>query len=251
MEFFRGSERMAAEVVFQEPPQNVIRTRIGALVIALSFLWFGAWALLTAPSHHALRLAGIGLVAGLTLPGLDLGTWNGVRDHVQLAAAVLLIVLLLRFFLLFPGPKLTGKGHMVTALPYIPWVVLVGCLVVEFVYHPRFYHTFGSYVSILMLVYVGLTLAALFHTWLTLPYRQRRDSGMGIILWGLLLVALPNLAMVLAWFVGPTGFDIPGSAYFPLLFALFPAALALGVRREALILDPPWEVAKPLNGQGP
>ena len=61
-------------------------------------------------------LAIMGLAVGVALPGPNLGSWNGVRDHLQVAGMVLWTLMILRFFLFFPKPKRFGTGPVATAV---------------------------------------------------------------------------------------------------------------------------------------
>ena len=101
----REGELVAGEVVYREGSSGSAMMRLGGVAIMLSFLGFGLWALFTVPSSHAVRLAYIGVALGVGVPGPNIGSWEGVRTHVQLAGMVLWLLLLLRFFLLFPKPN--------------------------------------------------------------------------------------------------------------------------------------------------
>jgi hypothetical protein len=228
----RDGELVSGEIRYRERPPGVRRMQLGGLFVMLSFLWAGVWALLATPSPHAARLAAMGFALGVAAPGPNLGSWNGVRDHVQLAAMVLFTLLLLRFFLSFPKPKRIARGHLTTLLLYLPWVILLGCLGVELLYHPRFYHSFGGFSSLLMLAYVVLAVFTLLHTWLTSAREERSASGMSRVLTGMGI----GLAGLLIWFADAAllqGFDLPFSGWLPLLLAAVPVGMALGVKRGA------------------
>jgi len=87
-------------------------------------------------------------------------------------------------FLSFPKPKRIMEGHLTTIVLVGPWIVLLGCLGLELAFHPRFYHSFGGYYSLLMLGYAALALAAVLHTLIKNRGSDLRGSGMGIILEG-------------------------------------------------------------------
>jgi len=174
----------------------------------------------------------MGLALGLALPGPNLGRWNGVRDHLQLAGLVLWTLLLLRFFLFFPRLKRIAQGHLTTAVLYLPWVLLLGCLGVELLYHPRFYHTFGGFGALLMAVYALLAVVAVLHTWSTSSRADLRSSGMSFILLGVGV----GVTGLLVWLVDAAflpGIDIPFSGWLPLLLVAVPMGMAWGLRRAA------------------
>jgi hypothetical protein len=227
----RDGERVRGLVVYRERPAGVRAMWLGASFVAMAFLWIGVGTLFTTPTAPAARLAVIGLVVGLSAPGPDVGTWKGVRDHVQLLAEILFLVVLVRFFLLFPRPPAWARRPLARALLWGPWVVLLGCLAVELAFHPRFYHSFGGFFGLLLLAYALALVTAVAVRALRTPREERRESGMSIIALGFAVVLLPNAVALAAWMV--PGLSIPGAAYAPLLIALIPLAMALGILRQA------------------
>lgn len=227
----RAGQRVHGDVVFREPPPGSLRRRVIALVVGLSFLVCGMWAFFVVPSVHSATLLGMGVALALALPGPNLGTWNGVRDHLQLAGSVLWALLLLRFFLWFPERKGVTRRRGFGAALFGPWLVLLGCLVLELLYHPRFYHSFGGFAGLLSTAYLVLAVAAIGHTLIRTPLATLRGSGMAVVLVGLALAVVPNLVALVGWLV-PPGYSTPGQAYFPLLVAFIPVAMALGIRRH-------------------
>jgi len=164
--------------------------------------------------------------------GPYLGTWDGVASHIQFASTALLAALLLHFFLEFPQRKSIPGSRLAPWLMFGPWVLLVGCLVLELVFHPRLYHTFGGPGSMLLLAYAALTLAAIAHSFLKTPMRELWASGMGWILLGLMVAMGPSLMVFLATLMIP-GLQLPGVGYLLLLLAAIPLSMALAVRRQS------------------
>jgi hypothetical protein len=228
----RGGERISGEIRYRERPSGVRRMQLGGLFVAFTFLWAGVWAFLFIPSSHAARLAAMGFALGLAVPGPNLGGWNGVRDHIQLAGMVLFTLLLLRFFLSFPEPKRIARGHLSTVLLYLPWLFLLGCLGVELAFHPRFYHAFGGFSSLLMLAYAALAVVALLHAWFSSSREERSASGMSRVLAGVGV----GLGGLILWVVDAAllpALEIPLSSWLPLLLAAIPIGMVLGVRHGA------------------
>ena len=229
----RDGETVAFEVVYGGTPRGIVHLRIGGGVVALSFLWFGIAALFAVPTSQARRLGSSGLVAGLAALSVPhLGTWSGVKSHVQFAAMFLLTVLLLRFFLLFPRPKRAGESRLVTMFLYGVWALFLPLLVLELIFHPRLYHAFGGPGSLIMLVYCMLALVAAVHTLVKTPRGELWSSGMGWILVGFLVAVVPTLVGMIDWAL-LQGFSLPGSNYYPLALAVFPPSMALAVRQQA------------------
>lgn len=228
----REGEMIEGEVVFREQPSSILRAQMGFLAVLLAFLWTGVGALFTLPGVHSARLTGIGLAAGFSIPWPNMGTWEGVAGHVNIAGEVLLTLLLFRFFLCFPKPKDFARAHLTTILIYAPWVILLGCLATEIIYHPRFYHSFGGYLGLLLFGYLALAIAALVHSWVKIPRMEMGSSGLGWVLAGFGL----GLGGILLWVVDALllqTVDIPGSAWGPVLFGAIPIGMALGVRTAA------------------
>jgi len=226
----RDGTRVSGEIVYRAPPPGGRRRLVGADLVGLAFVWLGVWSLFVAPSSFAIHLAGIGIVAGLCLPGPDLGSANGVRDDLQVATTVLWALLLCRFFLLFPRPKAWATRPGVPTAIVMPWVFLVVCLGLELAFHPRFYHTFTPLYGLLLGGYLLLALAALVHTVTETPWDELRASGMGSVLWGLGI----GVGAVTAWIV--TGVfaasSVPGASWLPLLLVAIPVGMARGVKKR-------------------
>jgi hypothetical protein len=230
----RDGQPRSLEIVYEPTPQSIINLRLGAAAIGLCFLVFCLWPLVTLRTPQALALAHVGLVAGVATFGMGpyLGTWDGVAAHIQLASMSLLVVLMLQFFLRFPEPKPVGERSWSRWLIFGPWVLFVGCLVLELAYHPTLYHTFGGPGSMLMLAYGVLTLVAIVHSLLRTPMKELWGSGMGWILLGLLVAMGPSLVVFLAILMIPDLW-LPGVGYLPLLLVAIPLSMALAVRTQA------------------
>jgi hypothetical protein len=232
MEVVRNGESVTGEIVYREQPASAWKLQFGSLLVFLAFLWAGVYTFLSVPSPHAGRMASLGLAAGLAVPSPHWGSWNGIAEHVHLAAMVLWTLLLFRFFLFFPKSKRLAEGHLTTALIYCPWVILLGCLALELIFHPRYYHTFGGYTGILLFGYLVLTVVALIHSWIRTPREEMGSSGMGWVLAGVGL----GLGGLLFWALDAMvfqGFSVPGSNWAPVLFGVIPVGMALAVRRAA------------------
>ena len=225
----RKGERVTLDVVYERPFRAAVNSRIGATLEGFGFLCFGLWAFLTAGTSPALTMGHIGLAAGVAMllgRGPNLGTWNGVKDHVSMAATVLLWILLLRFFVTFPRPKPVGESRLAVWAIYGAWGFLLVFLVAELIVHPVLYYTTGSVAGPLILVYGLLLLVAIAHTVVTSPRAELRKSGMTLILGGF-LVAIAGIALTFA-----PRLEVPGwSVALPIL--AIPLTMALAVRRQA------------------
>ena len=230
----RDGEQVTGEIVYRDPPASSRAMQAGGLVVFLVFTWVGVAALFAAPSSpHAHRLALMGLAAGLAVQFPYAGSWNGLVEHVHMAAMLLWTILFFRFFLFFPRAKGAARAHFTTLASYLPWAVAVGCLVVELIFHPRFYHTFGFFIGLLMFAYLILAVVAFIHGWVKTPRAEMASSGMGWVLAGMALA----IAGILFWMTDALlmpSLDIPGSGWAVTLMAAIPVGLLMGVRRAAL-----------------
>ncbi len=233
----RAGELVSGEVIYRQLPASSKKLQAGALVVLLAFLWAGVWALFSVQASraipHAKRLAFMGLAAGLSVQVPYAGSWNGLVEHVHMAAMVLWVLLLFRFFLFFPRPKKMALSHLTTLVIYLPWVALIVCLVVELVFHPRFYHSFGAFMGLLLFSFLILAVASFVHGWVKTPREEMGPSGMRPVLLGMAI----GFGGILLWLGDEfllQGFDIPGTAWAPVLMGVVPVGLALGVRRAAL-----------------
>ena len=100
--------------------------------------------LFVANTRHALALAHIGLAAGVALGGPYLGSWDGVNSHIAFASTLLWTLLLLRFSLTFPTSTRLGSSQVVTAILWGLWLLTLLLFVLELIFHPALYHTFGG-----------------------------------------------------------------------------------------------------------
>ncbi len=225
----RNGERIAVDVVFPAPIAAAVNNRISALLVGLAFLGCGLWTFLTVHDRHACTLAHIGLAAGVAAfldLGPQLGSWNGVRGHISTAAAALMFILMLRFFVTFPTSKAVSESRTAAWLVYGTWGCLLAFLLAELITHPVLYYTTGSVVGPLNLAYGILILAAITHTVLKGSRTEMRESGMYWILGGFLVaIAGTVLASVLP-------LNLPGWTY-AILSAAIPLSMTLAVRRHA------------------
>lgn len=224
----REGLKQTIDVVYAAPPRQVLLLRLSGALIVISFLGSGLWAFFSLRTTHALALAQIGLAAAAMYMSPNLGAWNGLNSLIQGVAAVLWVALLLRFFLHFPQPKRWSHNRLTTYATFGVCGLVLVLYVVEIAVHPLFYYVAGEVMSLLMLVYVVLILAALTHTVVKTPRAELWKCGMGWILVGLLVAIAPNLVA----FFGPR---LPGSGYSLALLAVIPLTMALALRKHARV----------------
>lgn len=228
----REGRLVSGEIVLREPTGGNSKLLVGVTLILLAFVVGGLWALFSTCSVHAVRLAYVGLALAAGIPGPYLGAWDGVAAHFQVSVLVLWTLLLLRFFLLFPKPTRAGQSRTVVTLIFGGWGLLLVTLVLELLFHPRFYHTFAPLYGVLMFAYSVLAVAALARTLIKTPRTEAHAFGMSTIVAGLVAALVPTAIGVVDWAFLPN-FSIPGSNWFPLMLGAIPLAMAMAVRRHA------------------
>ena len=228
----RDGRTVPVDLVYVGRPVRMLH--VGGAIIGLAFMVCGLWSLFAVDTSHARTLAGVGLAAGLGIfagGGPYLGSWDGVPSHISAASMMLFVLLLLRFFLAFPAPGRLSRNRIVTGVIYAPLVLYMICLVLELVFHPRLYNTFGGLASLVNAVYCLLAMVA----FIVAVFVQRKNlgpTGLGLILIGILVAVLPTLVSFIDWaFV--RNFDLPASNYYALALAAFPVFLVLAVRKQA------------------
>jgi hypothetical protein len=227
----RGGELIRGRVVYREVPAAVVHQQVVGTLIILSFLWAGVLAFLSVGTPPSLRLALTGFALSLSVMGVPSSSWSGVVGHLQVAGAVLGTLFLARFFLHFPTRKRLATIPYATGAIYGAWLFLLGCLALELVLHPRLYHTFGSFIALLMVGYVLLAVGAAIHTAVTLPAAELWASGMGIVLAFSAAAAALVLVAILDWSLPSV--TVPGSSWLGLAVGLIPVGMGLGVRKQA------------------
>lgn len=226
----RDGSLVEGRVVYRERPESSRNLQAGALAVGLSFLWCGVWAFLSTTSPHAAGFLGLGLALGMALPGPEMGSLNGVRDNLQQAGMVLWALLLLRFFLTFPRRKEIMRGHLPELLLFLPWLILLVCLALELVFHPRFYHSFGGYSGTLILVYLLLALLSGIHSAVRVPHAEIHSTGFRSVLWG---VTVAMTALLLWAFDLFSLISIPWAGTLPLALCAIPFGMVMGIRKGA------------------
>ncbi len=233
IEVERNGESVAIEVVYGRSRLDPVVSGLRTLMVGLSFLGLGLWAYVRAPTRHAWTVALMGLAMALSVVrGPHLGAWDGVASHINIASAVLFVALLLHFLLTFPQAGRFGGSRQTARLIYGVWLLYVAFLVVELIVHPALYAAYGFLGFMLLLAYGVLVLATAIHAFVKTRRIELRESGLGVVLLGLLVAIVPNLAYVAVRIFLP-GITLPAPSYVTVLLIAIPLTLVIGVRKQA------------------
>jgi hypothetical protein len=67
--------------------------------------------------------------------------------------------------------------HTLELILFLPWIVLLGCLALELLFHPRFYHTFGTYSGGLLFAYLLLAALSSLYALAVFLWKKVRPAG--------------------------------------------------------------------------
>lgn len=234
----RDGERITTEITYDGPTRDPEWQFAKTLIVGLAFLGFGLWSLVAVHTGYGRLVAYLCLALAYGLfQGPHLGTWDGIASHVEIAAGLLGLGLLLRFLLLFPKPKKAGLNPAVTRTLVGAFALFLVVSTVELLVHPALYNIHGIITGIFILGVVALILLSAGHSVIKLPLKAIVDSGIGLVVLGLVVSLGPPLIQMVIRLVIPD-FSLPGLGESQLLLAAIPAGLALGVRKHSRMATP-------------
>lgn len=218
-------------------------------LVGLCFLVFGLLAYRKEPGPASFLLALTGLGLGLTLLPKPYLASYGLRQVVGVVQVVLIILgfaTLLHCLLVFPKRKsVLEHGAIVPAL-YAVAVAIVLLLVWTNIAEPAATGTFnrilGSIVDLYVVVYFGLSVVAVIHSFATASPMERSRSGLNLLLGGVIVGLLPVTISLLVAVLAPSA-NLPARAFYPLALVLVPITLALAVMRGETISTAPGRAA--------
>ena len=233
----RDGQTVSVEVVYGPPARDPVPAGIRSLLVSLGFVVFGLWALLTVRTSLAwvVALIGVSWAAG-GATGPHLGAWQGAAEHIRIAFALLCTILMLRFFVTFPKPKKVGGSPSARRAIQGVFLLFVAFLVAELVVHPVLYSAYPIVFVILILALLVLCLVAVVHSAVKCTANERRDTGLNLVLIGLVIgILIPIIAPLVA--TALSLFPEFMRDWMWVLEIAFPASLALAVRRRAQLGD--------------
>jgi len=218
-------------------PGRYVALTCAAFIIGLCFIGFGLLAYLKAPSRPAMLLALTGLCIGIGLVGAPyIGSYalRTIVDTITLLVLLFGFATLLHCLMEFPKTKpILGKQHATKVL-YAPVVLTALFSLWLAIVVPRGTGTLNTIVNaiygIFVVLYFGLALAALIHSFVKATRAERSRFGLNLLLAGVIIGLLPTIIEALVSVIAPSVI-MPGSDFFFLTAVLIPITLALAVMK--------------------
>jgi hypothetical protein len=207
----------SVELTYLAQPGRDLILGIAGVFIGLCFVVFGLGAYLRVPSRSATLLALTGLCLGIAFfagPYLQSFTLRTIAGAIQLVIIIFGLAFLLHFMLEFPEPKAILEKPLTTKVLYAPAL-------------------FGLF----LVVYFGLALWAMIHSYVKASPTQRSGYGLNFMLAGVIIGLLPVTIVSLIGVFAPR-FVPPGYGYYFLTLVLIPIALAAAVLKSERVPAP-------------
>jgi hypothetical protein len=207
------------ELTFGTLPVRVVALTWAAFIIGLCFIGFGLLAYIKAPSRPAMLLALTGLCIGIALVGGPYIGSYALRTFVETITLLLVLfgfATLLHCLMEFPKPKAILRKRHATKVLYAPAVLTALFSLWHTVVVPRGTSTLNAAVNatfgIFVVLYFGLALVALIHTFAKATRDERSRYGLNLLLAGVIIGLLPTIIEALVTVVAPRVI-IPGSDF--------------------------------------
>jgi hypothetical protein len=241
-ELAAGEEGPAArEVAITLAGQSGKNTALtwAAFIIGLCFIGFGLFAYTTAPSKSWMLLALTGLCIGLAFVGgpyIASFTLRAIIGSVVLAIVIIGFAFLAHCMLEFPKAKAILRKAHATKVLYAPAVLMALFFLWLIILEPQGTSTlnvvFNVLVGIFFVVYFGIALVALIHSFVKTTPQERSQYGLNMVLAGVLVGLLPLTIAALVGIFAPQVI-LPGADFYFLTMVLIPITMALAMTRKA------------------
>jgi hypothetical protein len=236
-----GDEAAATEsidITLAAPPGEQTFLGYAAVLIGLCFIVFGLMPYTRVPTRSTTLLALVGLCLGVAFfagPYLTSYLLRTIAYALTEFLVVLGCVFLLHYVLEFPQPKaMLAKKHTLKIL-YIPALLVALFVLFIFIFQPTATSAFNilarSLFGLFVVVYFGLALAAMIHSYVKASAQERSNYGLNLMLIGVLVGLLPLTIALLILVIAPT-VVMPGSDFYFLTFIFIPITLALAAMRK-------------------
>ncbi|UCC49235.1 MAG: PDZ domain-containing protein [Gemmatimonadota bacterium] len=230
-----GLPSRSVELAYSAQPGRDLLLGIAGIFIGLCFVVFGLGAYMRAPTRSATLLALTGLCLGITFfagPYLQSFTLRTIAAALQLVIIIFGFAFLLHFMLEFPEPKaLLAKKHTTKVL-YAPALLIALFALFLIILQPAGTSTLNvlirSLFGLFVVVYFGLALWAMIHSFVKASPRQRSGYGLNFMLAGVIIGLLPVTIASLLGVLAPR-VVLPGYNFYFLTLVLIPIALASAV----------------------
>jgi hypothetical protein len=211
-----------------------------AFFIGLCFIGFGLFAYMKAPTRSATLLAFMGLCLGVAFfvgPYFESYAVRSTFGALILVVAIFGFAFLLHYLMEFPKLKAIMDRRHTTKLLYLPALLVALFALYLIGFAPRGTSSFNRFAvamfGIFIVLYFGLALWALIHSFVKATPDERSRFGLNLMLGGALVGLLPLTIAALVGIFAPT-VVLPGARFFFLTMVLIPITMATAlIRKEA------------------
>ncbi|NIN72076.1 MAG: PDZ domain-containing protein [Gemmatimonadetes bacterium] len=208
-----------------------------AFIVGLCFIGCGLLAYIKAPSRPAMLLAVAGLCMGVSIVGgpyIGSYTLRTIINSIILVLELLGFGALLHLLMVFPKRKaFLARTHAAKVL-YAPIALIALFSLWLIIFVSQRTGMFNTVVNVIYgifsVVYLGLALVALIHSFVKATPDERSRYGLNLMLAGLVIAVLP---IVFVWLVSifAPNVIVPGSDFLILAAVLVPITMALAVMK--------------------
>ena len=233
-----GPPSRTVALTYLAQPGRDLTLGIAGIFIGLCFVVFGLGAYLRVPTRSATLLALTGLCLGMAFfagPYLESFTLRTIAAAIQLVIVIFGFAFLLHFMLEFPEPKAILAKKGTTTLLYAPALLIALFALFLIILQPAATSTLNviarSLFGLFLVVYFGLALWAMIHSYVKASPRQRSGYGLNSMLAGVIIGLLPVTIASLIRVLAPQ-LVLPGFNFYFLTLVLIPFALAAAVLKS-------------------
>ncbi len=217
------------------PPTGSQTSDVVAGVLGLVFLLTGLVVFLKIPSKPSLLLAIVGFgFAAMLLPSPYIHPYalRTAAANLFFLAFVTGFASLLHLLLVFPERKKVLEKKYVSRLIYLPVAVFVLLGAFNFFVKGVSQAAGAVFLGLLLIGYAVLALAALIHSFVTAARKERAETGLNLMLAGVLIGLVPTTLLMVAGMFVRTDL-LPGTDFLFLTLALIPICFGLALLRGA------------------
>lgn len=232
-----GSVTLEIALTYGARPPEYVALSWAAFIIGLCFIGFGLLAYVKTSSRPAMLLAVAGLCLGISIlsgPYIGSYTLRTIVNSTTLVLELLGFGALLHLLMVFPKRKaFLGMAHAAKVL-YAPIALIALFSLWQYIIVAQRTGTFNTVVNVIYgvfsVVYLGLALVALIHSFVKATPDERSRYGLNLMLAGLLIAVLPVIIVWLVSIFAPNVI-VPGSDFLILTAVFIPITMALAVMK--------------------
>lgn len=232
-----GAPTREVAITYGGQPARDVALGWAGFIIGLCFVGFGLLAYTRAPSRASMLLALTGLCLGIAfLGGPYIGSY-GLRTIVQSVVLVLIVLgfaTLLHCLAVVPRPKAILQRRHMTKVLYAPAILMALFFLWLIIFEPQgtgaVNRVANALAGVFVVVYFGLAVVALVHSYVKATPRERSNYGLNLMLAGVVIGLAPVTIASLIGIFAPN-VVLPGVDFYFLTMVLIPITMALAVMR--------------------